>query len=175
MASVKAMFRASTVDAKQGVIYFQIIHNRVVRQLTTDYHIFSNEWDGKSIQTAGCDSERRNYLKTTGERIDWDLKLLRSIVNQLDNRQQRYTADDIIATFKQSSKCVRMWKPMKRLFANKPPSPSRLQRNRKAKPSPSRINNGRRITQTRNQNREPMASIKVKFRPLIADFLAELE
>ena len=103
MASVKAMFRASTVDAKQGVIYFQIIHNRVVRQLTTDYHIFSNEWDGKSIQTAGCDSERRNYLKTTGERIDWYLKLLRSIVNQLDNRQQRYTADDIIATFKQSA------------------------------------------------------------------------
>ena len=104
MASVKAMFRTSTVDAKQGVIYFQIIHNRVVRQLTTDYHIFSNEWDGKSIQTAGSDSERRNYLKTTGERIDWDLKLLRSIVNQLDNRQQRYTADDIIATFKQSAK-----------------------------------------------------------------------
>ena len=104
MASVKTMFRASTVDVKQGVIYFQIIHNRVVRQLTTDYHIFSNEWDGKSIQTAGYDSERRNYLKTTGERIDWDLKLLRSIVNQLDNRQQRYTADDIIATFKQSAK-----------------------------------------------------------------------
>ena len=104
MASVKTMFRASTVDAKQGIIYFQIIHNRVVRQLTTDYHIFSNEWDGKSIQTAGCDSERRNYLKTTGERIDWDLKLLRSIVNQLDNRQQRYTADDVISTFKQSAK-----------------------------------------------------------------------
>lgn len=103
MASVKTMFRASTVDAKQGVIYFQIIHNRVVRQLTTDYHIFSNEWDGKSIQTAGCDGERRNYLKTTGERIDWDLKLLRSIVNQLDNRQQRYTADDVISTFKQSA------------------------------------------------------------------------
>ncbi len=103
MASVKTMFRASTVDAKQGVIYFQIIHNRVVRQLITDYRIFSNEWDGESIQTVGCDSERRNYLKTTGERIDWDLKLLRSIVNQLDNRQQRYTADDVISTFKQSA------------------------------------------------------------------------
>ena len=104
MASVKAMFRASTVDAKQGVIYFQIIHNRVVRQLTTDYHIFSNEWDGKSTQTAGCDSERRNYLKTTRERIEWDLKLLRSIVNQFESRQQRYTADDIIKAFKQSAK-----------------------------------------------------------------------
>ena len=117
MASVKAMFRASTVDAKQGVIYFQIIHNRVVRQLTTDYHIFSNEWDGKSIQTAGCDSERRNYLKTTSERIDWDLKLLRSIVNQLDNRQQRYTADDIIATFKQSAKEYSLFNFMQGIIA----------------------------------------------------------
>ena len=117
MASVKAMFRASTVDAKQGVIYFQIIHNRVVRQLTTEYHIFSNEWDGKSIQTAGCDSERRNYLKTTGERIDWDLKLLRSIVNQLDNRQQRYTADDIIATFKQSAKEYSLFNFMQGIIA----------------------------------------------------------
>ena len=117
MASVKAMFRASTVDAKQGVIYFQIIHNRVVRQLTTDYHIFSNEWDGKSIQAAGCDGERRNYLKTTGERIDWDLKLLRSIVNQLDNRQQRYTADDIIATFKQSAKEYSLFNFMQGIIA----------------------------------------------------------
>lgn len=104
MASVKAMFRASIVDAKQGVIYYQIIQNRVVRQLTTDYRIFSNEWDGESIQTAGSDSERRNYLKTTRERIKWDLKLLRSIVNQFESRQQRYTADDIIKAFKQSAK-----------------------------------------------------------------------
>ena len=117
MASVKVIFRASTVDAKQGVIYFQIIHNRVVRQLTTDYHIFSNEWDGKSIQTAGCDSERRNYIKTIGERIDWDLKLLRSIVNQLDNRQQRYTADDIIDTFKQSAKEYSLFNFMQGIIA----------------------------------------------------------
>ena len=117
MASVKTMFRASIVDAKQGVIYFQIIHNRVVRQLTTDYRIFSNEWDGESIQTEGSDSERRNYLKTTGERIDWDLKLLRSIVNQFDNRQQRYTADDIIATFKQSAKEYSLFNFMQGIIA----------------------------------------------------------
>ena len=105
------------MDAKQGVIYFQIIHNRVVRQLTTDYRIFSNEWDGESIQTEGSDSERRNYLKTTGERIDWDLKLLRSIVNQFDNRQQRYTADDIIATFKQSAKEYSLFNFMQGIIA----------------------------------------------------------
>ena len=72
MTSVKTMFRVSSVNAKQGVIYYQIIHNRVVRQLTTQYRIYPNEWDGKTIIYAG-DSARRDYLKVTNERIEWDL------------------------------------------------------------------------------------------------------
>ena len=117
MASVKVMFRASTVDAKQGVIYFQIIHNRVVRQMTTAYHIFSNEWNGQSIQIAGCDSERRDYLKTIAERIEWDLRLLHSIIKQLDNRPHRYSADDIIAAFRQSAKEYSLFNFMQGIIA----------------------------------------------------------
>ncbi len=116
MTSVKTMFRASTVDAKQGVIYYRIIHNRVVRQLATDYHIFSDEWDGKSIVPAG-DTARLPYLKTTAERIEWELKLLRSIINQLDSRQQRYTADDIITTFRQSAKEYSLFNFMQGIIA----------------------------------------------------------
>ena len=116
MASVKTMFRASTVSAKQGVIYYQVIHNRVVRQLTTSYQIYPNEWDGKTIVSTG-DNARHDYLKTTRERIEWELKLLRSIVNQLDNCQQRYTADDIIATFKQSAKEYSLFNFMQGIIA----------------------------------------------------------
>lgn len=116
MTSVKTMFRASTVDAKQGVIYYRIIHNRVVRQLATDYHIFSDEWDGKSIVPAG-DTARRDYLKTIAERIEWELKLLRSIINQLDSRQQRYTADDIITAFRQSAKEYSLFNFMQGIIA----------------------------------------------------------
>ena len=31
------------VDGKEGGLYFQIIHNRVVRQLNTDYKVFAEE------------------------------------------------------------------------------------------------------------------------------------
>lgn len=110
------MFRASTVDAKRGVIYYRIIHNRVVRQLATDYHIFSDEWDGKSIVPAG-DTARLPYLKTIAERIEWELKLLRSIINQLDSRQQQYTADDIITTFRQSAKEYSLFNFMQGIIA----------------------------------------------------------
>lgn len=48
MTSIKVKFRPSMVDGKEGGLYFQIIHNRVVRQLNTDYKVFAEEWDAES-------------------------------------------------------------------------------------------------------------------------------
>ena len=55
MTSVKIKFRVSTVNGSPGSIYFQIIHNRVVRQLHTDYKIYPHEWDAdtESIIVSG--------------------------------------------------------------------------------------------------------------------------
>ena len=33
MASVKVKFRPSTIEGKEGTVYYQIIQNRVIRQL----------------------------------------------------------------------------------------------------------------------------------------------
>lgn len=43
MASIKMKFRASSIHKGEGVIFFQIIHKRVVRQLATPYHIKVSE------------------------------------------------------------------------------------------------------------------------------------
>lgn len=48
MTSIKVKFRPSTVDGKEGGLYFQIIHNRVVRQQNTDYKVFAEEWDAET-------------------------------------------------------------------------------------------------------------------------------
>ena len=37
MASVKVKFRPSAIEGKEGTVYYQIIQNRVIRQLKTDY------------------------------------------------------------------------------------------------------------------------------------------
>lgn len=37
MASVRVKFRPSTQVGKEGTIYYQIIHKRVIRQIKTDY------------------------------------------------------------------------------------------------------------------------------------------
>lgn len=47
MVSIKIKFRPSTIDGKEGIIYYQVIKNRVVRQLKTEYRIFNSEWDEK--------------------------------------------------------------------------------------------------------------------------------
>ena len=40
MASVKVKFRPSTVNGREGTLYYQVIHNRVVRQINTEYKLF---------------------------------------------------------------------------------------------------------------------------------------
>ena len=105
MASIKVKFRPSTNEGKEGTIYYQIIQNRVIRQLKTDYRLFMHEWNEAENSIIANNNSRKNYLQSIEERIDWDIKRLQSIINQLENKRVKYTADDIISTFqKQANK-----------------------------------------------------------------------
>ena len=99
MASVKVKFRPSTIEGKEGTIYYQIIQNRVIRQLKTDYRIFTEEWNEAGSCIIVSNSERSNLLLSLQERMEWDLKRLDMIVRQLENRKGTYTAGDIVISF----------------------------------------------------------------------------
>ncbi len=99
MASVKVKFRPSTIEGKEGTIYYQIIQNRVIRQLKTDYRIFTDEWNEAGNCIIVSSSERSNLLLSLQERMEWDLKRMDMIIRQLDNRKSTYTANDIIVAF----------------------------------------------------------------------------
>ena len=103
MTSVKIKFRPSTVEGKEGSLYFQIIHNRVVRQLNTDYKVFAHEWDAdtESINEGG---ERANILSGTKERLEWDMARLEKVIRQLEAERRKYTADDVITAFHRVTK-----------------------------------------------------------------------
>ena len=45
MATIKVKFRASSVEMKEGSLYYQVIHNRLARQVHTGYKLFPSEWD----------------------------------------------------------------------------------------------------------------------------------
>lgn len=70
MASIKVKFRPSTVAEHEGTIYYQIIHERKVRQLLTEYKVFSSEWDeNRSMVTTVQKSERKSFILSLRERI----------------------------------------------------------------------------------------------------------
>ena len=48
MATVKPKFRPSTVDGKEGTLFYRIIHNRRSHRIRTGYKLFPSEWDERS-------------------------------------------------------------------------------------------------------------------------------
>ena len=102
MASVKVKFRPSSVNGKEGCIYYQMIHNREVRQVKTDCRIFESEWNGKASAIAVpvlASNERKNYLQSVASRIEWDAKRLTAIIALLEKGNKGYTVDDILVKF----------------------------------------------------------------------------
>ena len=100
MASIKVKFRPSTVADHEGTIYYQIIHERKVRQLLPDYKVFPTEWDeSRSMVTTTQKSERKSFILSIRERIRWDVERLTKIDRKLDANGLSYTADDVIDEF----------------------------------------------------------------------------
>lgn len=65
MATIKVKFRASSVEMKEGSLYYQVIHNRLARQVHTGYKLFPSEWDAgisEIVMDSGTEGGRRNYL-----------------------------------------------------------------------------------------------------------------
>ena len=91
------------VDGKEGGLYFQIIHNRVVRQLNTDYKAFAEEWDAES-ESVVVNGNRSNLLLGIQERLAWDVARLEKVVRSLETERRRFTADDVITMFHKLTK-----------------------------------------------------------------------
>ena len=102
MASVKVKFRPSTIGGKEGTIYYQVIHNRVVRQIYTDYKLFASEWDCHSeaviLHRVPNEQERNNYLHSISSRIRWDKDRLNKIIQAL-SQSSTFETDDIVVRF----------------------------------------------------------------------------
>ena len=103
MASVKVKLRPSTVNGREGTLYYQIIHNRVVRQINTEYKFFVSEWDCHSetvvLHHLSPEQERNNYLLSISSRIRWDKDRLNKIIHTL-SQSGRFVTDDIVVRFR---------------------------------------------------------------------------
>ena len=118
MASIKVKFRPSTVADHEGAIYYQIIHERKVRQLLSDYKVFPTEWDeSRSMVTTTQKSERKSFILSIRERIRWDMERLTKIDRKLDANGLSYTADDVIEEFNRYSDEYSLFNYMESIIA----------------------------------------------------------
>ena len=103
ITSIRKKFRPSLVEGKEGGIFFQIIHHRVVRQLNTEYRIFASEWDAEA-ENVIVNGNRYNLLLGIQERLAWDMARLEKVVRSLEIERRRFTADDVISMFHKLTK-----------------------------------------------------------------------
>lgn len=101
MATVKVKYRPSVQEEKEGTIYYQIIHNRVIRQLRTDYRIFREEWNNDKHAVIIATGGREAFLRTVKDDVARDLKRLNTIIDKLENDDGNFTADDVVEKFQE--------------------------------------------------------------------------
>ena len=99
MASIKVKFRPSTVEGKKGVIYYQVIQNRVIRQIHSNYLLNPEDWNENTFTIETTDPDRIEEVEQIKESIKLDLKCLEATVHILERRQESLTADDIVKEF----------------------------------------------------------------------------
>lgn len=86
MASVKVKFRPSSIDGKEGSIYYQVIHNRVVRHIAADLNVHESEWNAEASSVtipAWIDSDRKHNLHIVQKHIIRDVLRLEHIIRDL--------------------------------------------------------------------------------------------
>lgn len=104
MTTVKVKFRPSTVPDRPGSIIYLVTHRRIVRQITTPYKVYPNEWDVKCsmVTTIGIgliNNERRNTILLIAKRIRKDLERLNIIIGKLSRKGTDYTSDVVVEAF----------------------------------------------------------------------------
>ena len=101
MASVKVKFRASSVADREGRLYYQIMHNRVTRQINSGHKLLPSEWAAlrAGLLRPDCKGPRHAYLVALKSRIAEDIARLECIISRLEHTGESYTAGDVVARY----------------------------------------------------------------------------
>lgn len=100
MATIRLKFRPSSVPETEGTLYYQVIHKRKVKWISTEHHIYADEWDEK-LETivVTARSERKGTLTLMQCKIDWTLKRWQTILDRLKRSHKDFTVEELCEVF----------------------------------------------------------------------------
>lgn len=108
MATIKVKFRASSVPAKEGTLFYQVVHERVARQVNAGYKVHPSEWDAVHADVvfpSGISESRYNYLASLKEILYGHTGRFRNIIARFECSGEDYTASDVIKSYLAYSDC----------------------------------------------------------------------
>ncbi len=99
MDSIKLKFRASTMPNREGVLFFQIIHDRSVRRIKTGYLIYTEEWDSsnETIIVPNLAHPRYERINSIKSDIAWKIKRFDHLAKCFASKE--HTVDEITKAF----------------------------------------------------------------------------
>jgi len=108
MATVKLKFRASSVETKEGTLYYQITHNRLTRHILTGHKIYPSEWSASCQEIIMCRNigkKRWHYLRSIKVAIYDDINRFKEIIIRLERAGGPYTADKVVQLYTSPADC----------------------------------------------------------------------
>ncbi|CCX66092.1 site-specific recombinase phage integrase family [Prevotella sp. CAG:1058] len=106
MATIKIKLRPSATQGSEGTLFFQVIHRRVTRTVSTDYHVNTDEWDDAlSAVRMGGSPGRQAYLQMVASKIRWNMKQFTAILVEKETAGVQYTADDVVEAYRRMPPC----------------------------------------------------------------------
>lgn len=106
MATIKIKLRPSATQGSEGTLFFQVIHRRVTRTVSTDYHVNTDEWDDAlSAVRMGGSPGRQAYLQMVASKIRWNMKQFTAILVEKETAGVQYTADDVVEAYRRLPPC----------------------------------------------------------------------
>ena len=93
MTSVKVKFRKSTIENKEGVLYFQLIHNRKTQLISTRFRLHPYEWNTQAnkVITENANCERSIHLQYIQEGVESEVRQIYDLIALLEKRSDYTT------------------------------------------------------------------------------------
>ena len=115
MTSIRMKLRSSSVEGKEGTLYYQVIHKRITRLVKTTYHLYDYEWNGKTDSLIIDNRPGRcSSLLLIRDMTNWEMHQLHAVVTRLENSGTEFLCDDIVREFQQSPRVESVFAFMQR-------------------------------------------------------------
>lgn len=100
MATVKLKFRPSSVQSAEGTLYFQVIHKRKVKWLSTGLYVFPHEWDANTATVLVPAADKRNAVLTLVQsKVELALRQWKLVLNSMELNHNDFTVEELCDAF----------------------------------------------------------------------------